>query len=228
MPSIGIHTLSVDLGAGALTEFRLFKVGENRTANGTYLFDEQSAQSVMAAYTEHGVDCMIDLEHLSLGGRITWATRWDGARSNCETESCGRLNVKWTAAGQKRLTERSQRYVSPAFDVDADGKVLRMINIALTALPATYATQALIAAHVEIGRMVRAAPPVATSMEPVVLAVCEPVKEAAVAVPPVEDVAVAVVAPEGKAMDAAQIAADHESAWEWIPRSCRKSSPLLA
>jgi hypothetical protein len=59
----------IALAVGPTTrEFRLFRAGVNETTKGTFLFDKRAAASVMAAYQRQGVDVMIDLEHLSLGG----------------------------------------------------------------------------------------------------------------------------------------------------------------
>ena len=49
------------------TEFRIFVRGENPNTNGPpILFDDKAAAALMGAYRAHGVDPMIDLEHLSL------------------------------------------------------------------------------------------------------------------------------------------------------------------
>jgi len=59
-------TLTIEVkGEEPPREFRIFAAGENTTTKGRILFDEQAAADVMAAYEQHGVDLMIDLEHLS-------------------------------------------------------------------------------------------------------------------------------------------------------------------
>lgn len=121
------------------TEFRIFTAGVNATRKGEFLFDEESAASVMAAYEEHGIDIMIDLEHLSLD---TESKSFDpDARGWCKLEvRAGELwavDVTWTDDGVKRLSTKTQRYISPVFDVDEDGRILRLFNVAITALPAT-------------------------------------------------------------------------------------------
>lgn len=163
------RTVLLALGAdGALpTEFRLFQKGWNDTEKGRLLFDDAAAKSVMAAYKAWGVDLMIDLEHQSLDDKGADPTARD-ARGWCRLElrSDGSLwacDVKWTSDGAERLQEKRQRYVSPACDVDPKTKrVLKMINVAITAIPATHNTPALVAASATKGagmdpKMIKAA-----------------------------------------------------------------------
>lgn len=139
-------------GADLPTEFRIFVRGANETENGRYLFDDKAARAVMAAYQAWGVDLMIDLEHQSLevDPGAPDATARD-ARGWCKLElRNGELwarDVRWTPDGAARLSEKRQRYVSPAFEADPKTKrVLKMINVAITSIPATHKTPALVAA----------------------------------------------------------------------------------
>ena len=143
--------LTVD-GDKLPTEFRLFKAGVNQTRRGDFVFDEAAAVSVMAAYSEHGVDVMIDLEHLSVAAEeVTGDGRnFDpDARGWCQLAvrdgELWAVQVTWTPEGAERLRDKKQRYVSPAFDTD-EGRVVELFNIALTAIPATDHTPALVAA----------------------------------------------------------------------------------
>ena len=57
------------------------------------------------------------------------------------------MTWKWTQDGAQRLTNKTQRYVSPAFEADVKTKrIEKLFNIAITALPATHRTPALVAA----------------------------------------------------------------------------------
>lgn len=143
--------LLADVGEGnALpSEFRLFRRGLNTTSKGDVIFDDAAAESVMAAYAQHGTDVQIDLEHLSLD---TESKAYDpDARGWCQLElregELWAVNVKWTPDGARRLNDRAQRYISPTFFADADGRVASVLNLALTALPATHEPAALIAAN---------------------------------------------------------------------------------
>lgn len=142
-------SLAVAISDDPPSEFRLFKAGWNDTEKGRFLFDASAAASVMAAAASHGIDKMLDLEHLSLD---TAAPNFDpDARAwfNLElrTGELWAVRAKWTEDGARRLRQKTQRYVSPVFDFDpATKRILRIINVALTALPATHATPALVAA----------------------------------------------------------------------------------
>lgn len=130
--------------------FRLFKAGENETTKGVFLFDSKAAELVMAAAKERGgVEYSIDLEHLSL----------DPDSRNFDPDARGwfklevrdgelwAVNVRWTPDGVRRLSEKTQRYVSPAFMADEEGRVTEILNVALVAMPATHGTPALVAAN---------------------------------------------------------------------------------
>ena len=106
-----------------------------------------TAAAVMAAYEEHGVELMIDLEHLSL----------DDTAPNYDPDARGWLaievrngelwatGVRWTPDGSRRLDEKTQRYISPAFKKDADGRPTRVLNVALVAMPGLDGITALAA-----------------------------------------------------------------------------------
>ena len=103
----------------------------------------------MQAATGHGVDLMLDLEHLSLDQE---SNAYDpDARAWFQLEVRGgelwAVNVRWTADGERRLREKTQRYISPAFSVDDEGRVTEIVNVALVAMPATHGTPALVAAN---------------------------------------------------------------------------------
>lgn len=143
-------SMAIAVDAAALpNNFRIFGAGWNESTKGRVLFDDQAAADVMAAYSKHAVDIAIDLEHLSLD---TESRAFDpDARGWCRLEvRAGELwavDVKWTPDGQVRLSERRQRYVSPAFWTDRETKrVTEITNIAITAMPATHGAQALVAA----------------------------------------------------------------------------------
>jgi phage I-like protein len=147
------QTLTIALaGNEPPTEFRLFVSGWNDTENGRYLFDDAAAQATMSAYAKWGVDLAIDLEHQMLEPGIPVEPTAKDARGWCKLElredgSLWAVNVTWTADGQSRLTEKRQRYVSPAFSVDPEtSRVIAIVNVAITAIPATHDTPALMAA----------------------------------------------------------------------------------
>lgn len=153
----GVLRLSIAIGEEPPNEFRIFVAGWNETENGRVLFDLLAARDVMAAYKKHGVDRMIDLEHLSLEDPQKSVNFDPDARGWAKLElradgSLWAVNVKWTPDGDQRLRDKRQRYVSPAFMADRNTKrVTKVLNIAITAMPATHQTPELMTAAAEYG-----------------------------------------------------------------------------
>ena len=149
---MSLHTSLVLLNAadgGPPSEFRIFRRGINTSMKGDVLFDDTSATNVMANYAQHGVDAPIDLEHLSLDTESASydpdARGWFGLE--LRDGELWAVNVRWTPDGERRLREKTQRYISPAFHADKDNRVHSILNAALTSLPATDQPHALIAAN---------------------------------------------------------------------------------
>lgn len=155
--NMAVIALAIAVGAdGSLPkEFRLFTPGWNETENGRYLFDAEAARETMTAYAKWGVDLAIDLEHQMLDGANADPTARD-ARGWCRLELRGgelwAVNVSWTPDGAARLSDKRQRYVSPAFNVDPETKrITSILNVAITSIPATHGTPALVAASATTG-----------------------------------------------------------------------------
>lgn len=152
VPLSKLITLDVLGGDEPPAAFRLFRAGENETTKGVFLFDEKSAEMVMAAAKDRGgVDYPIDLEHLSLESSSDSRNYDPDARGWFALEVRGgelwAVNVRWTPDGCRRLSEKTQRYVSPAFMTDDDNRITEIVNVALVAMPATHGTPALVAAN---------------------------------------------------------------------------------
>lgn len=144
------RTLATELPAEPPTEFRIFAPGINQSLKGPTLFDAKAAQDVMAAYRKHGCDLMIDLEHESLADRPLRPDSKD-ARGWFQLDlrpdgSLWAVNVRWTPDGERRLRERTQRYISPAFLPTEDDRPSWLVNVALCAMPATDHIAPLVAA----------------------------------------------------------------------------------
>lgn len=151
---IRLRVASVRLSAdGKLpTEMRLFSYGWNRTSKGNFLFDELSAAAVMSRYSQRGVDIAFDLEHLSLDDE---SKNFDpDARGWCQLElrdgELWAVNIKWNEDGARRIRKKTQRYLSPAFSISANGRIMQVINIAICANPATFDAPQLIAASARL------------------------------------------------------------------------------
>lgn len=129
-------------------EFCLFQRGVNHTEKGDFLFDDAAAESVMSWFAAKGVDLPIDYEHEMVDGGATGkklAAGWFGLE--VRDGALWATNARWTPAATAHLQDAEYRYFSPAFDYDQEsGRVLTLINFALTNRPAMNAIPALVAA----------------------------------------------------------------------------------
>lgn len=149
----------------APTSFRIFKRGWNTTQKGDFLFDDKAAKMVMQEYEKHGVDRMIDLEHLSIDDKNDHydpdARGW--FKLKVIDGELWAVDVKWTADGMRRLEEATQRYISPFFAYGEKSRRVEMIhNAAIVAIPATDETPALVAASAFMATSLRAGQRLAT------------------------------------------------------------------
>ncbi len=134
------------------SEFRIFTAGTVDTVKGQFLFDENSAVSVMAEYEAHGIDIAVDYDHAMLNDRAIDPAQAGKAAGWFNLEVRGgelwAVNVRWTEPAAAALSRKEWRYMSPAFEVDAEGRVTSLLNVAITNLPATRKLQPLMAASV--------------------------------------------------------------------------------
>lgn len=131
------------------TEFRVFTAGKVETSKGSFLFDEKAAKSVLVHYADQGNELMVDYDHASLDLAIDPAQAGKAAGwFNLEVRegALWAVNVRWTEPASAALKRREWRYMSPAFSTDEDGRILELINVALTNIPATKKLQPLMAA----------------------------------------------------------------------------------
>lgn len=143
--------ITLDVGATREppSEFRIFRAGANPTTKGVLLFDEQAAESVMRAAQDWGNDFPLDYQH----GMVAFLTP-DPAASGAAAGwfapevRAGELwaaNVRWTERAAGYLRAGEYRYISPTVTVAEDGRVLELINVALTNIPATKGLDPLVA-----------------------------------------------------------------------------------
>ncbi len=132
------------------TEFRIFSAGAVETKKGTFTFDDKAAESVMAAYAEHGIDLMIDYDHASLASVTLDPAEAGKAAGWFNLEVRGgelwAVNVRWTPPADAALRAKEWRFMSPAFQHDESGRVTGLLNVAITNLPATRRLEPLMAA----------------------------------------------------------------------------------
>jgi phage I-like protein len=140
-----------DGSAGALpTEFRLLESGTTKTTKGDILCDAGHAAGALTQLARDGRDLLpIDYDHdmVSMLGSNKKAAGW--FKLEARNGALWATNVTWTPAAAKALSEREYRYFSPALFRDDKGFVTRIINVALTNLPATLNQAALVASENE-------------------------------------------------------------------------------
>jgi len=129
-------------------EFRIFRRGVNPSTQGDFIFDDESARMVMTEFTARGIDLAIDLEHQSLDAPVrpdSWDARGYFKLAVREGELWA-VDVRWTPDGARRLREKTQRYISPTFKDDGEGRVMYLRTAGLVASPSTHDAQPLVAA----------------------------------------------------------------------------------
>jgi len=131
----------------APTEFRIFRAGINKSDKGEFLFDEEAAASVMAAFAQKGVDVSIDYDHQALRAGEVKAPAAGWCSLEVRDGELWACNVRWTAQAAAHLEAAEYRYFSPLFSFDdKTGRVRHVINSALTNTPALHQIDALVAA----------------------------------------------------------------------------------
>lgn len=145
-----LSALPVALGQGDAppTEFRVFKAGENPSEKGTFIFDDASALSVMEEFKQHGKPMLLDFNHGTLVEGAAPEASISAGEGMPEIRN-GELwlrDIKWTQRADAMLRAKEYRLFSPYFNHDKDNHVTRLINVALTNLPALDNIQPLVAA----------------------------------------------------------------------------------
>jgi phage I-like protein len=139
--------ITLDASTSAPKEFRIFRFGKVSTEKGTFAFTEKSGAEVMAAYREHGADLPFDYEHKSVRSDTRAgdgkAAGWFGLE--LRKDGLWAVGIKWTPPARAAIENKEWRYVSPAFELEGK-RITKLINIALTNLPATHNLTALVAA----------------------------------------------------------------------------------
>lgn len=152
--TLPVRTCSaIAVEAGALpSEIRLFRFGPNETHNGTFTFDEGSAKSVLENFARYGLPRLaIDYDHKSVAGEGP-ADAGKAAGSfipEVRTDGLWATDIQWTASAREALEAKEWLYFSPTFETESEtGRVLSILNFALTNFPATFGLQPLVARHV--------------------------------------------------------------------------------
>jgi phage I-like protein len=118
------------------SEVQLIPYGKHCTGKGNFVLDEGSAASIIADFDSRKNDMVLDYEHQTLTGSEAPAAGWIRRLINRGSDGIWAV-VQWTPRAIEYLRNREYRYISPVFLKRAsDGKVMRLINAALTNQPA--------------------------------------------------------------------------------------------
>lgn len=140
-------------------EFQLLAAGETRTTKGTLLCDDAHAALCLMAETMPADGLLpLDYNHgmVNMFGGDSKAAGWFKLANR--SGALWATEVQYTPQAEKALRDREYRYFSPALYRDEDGYVTRMVNCALTCLPATLKQRPLVASETP-------APPEGTDMD---------------------------------------------------------------
>lgn len=120
------------------SEVRLIKFGRTETLKGDYYLDMESALVIMQKYKTRGLYLCFDYGHGAVSGQNedqSKAAGWFDLQ--LKEDGIYAVDIKWTPKAADMIANREYLYISPAIILSEDKKVIRIINCALTNLPAT-------------------------------------------------------------------------------------------
>lgn len=137
------------LADGSLpSEFLIFAYGRTSTLKGAYTFDAEAGKTVLDNAKSYGNKLTLDYEHQALNSETNGQPAPAAGRFDLELRGDGlwAVNVVWTPRAAEYLRNKEYLYYSPAFIPDKQGRPKRLLNVALTNIPATEQMQPLVAA----------------------------------------------------------------------------------
>ena len=146
----------------APTEFRIFANGVNTSDKGDFVFDETAAKSVMAAFGKKGAHLTMDYEHQAFNSASNGQPAPNSAKAwtpEVRLDASGKpelwaTNVQWTDKAAAMIAAGEYNHFSPAFEaIPKTMRVERIVNMALTNIPALDNQAPLIAASQGDGPM---------------------------------------------------------------------------
>lgn len=128
-------------------EFRLIPLGQYETTKGLFVMTPEDMQACLREQQAYGNDLSIDFGHAAFeegDGVPRGAAGWFQIEGR--DDGLWAVGVTWTPTADGMIRRREQRYISPAFD-DDEGHVIRVINCALTLIPASHNLTPLVASR---------------------------------------------------------------------------------
>ena len=131
----------------------IFPAGEFHTTKGTFLFDRQAADLVMADWAEWTGGLpqkgSADYEHDQSKEELPGHLKLDSASYDLELRqgALWAVNINWTAMAAQMIVNREKRFTSPWWLFErATKRICRYLNFGLVSLPATLGQPELVAA----------------------------------------------------------------------------------
>lgn len=145
--------MAVEDGDSPPTAFRIFTAEMVTTSKGDFIFDAEAAKRVLTDYAAQGNELMVDYDHASLETAAPDPSQSGKAAGWFGLEMRGgelwAVNVRWTEPAAAALRRKEWRYMSPAFQTEG-GRIVALINVALTNIPATKKLEPLMAANATV------------------------------------------------------------------------------
>lgn len=114
--------------------------GRDEGKGGWYVNDE-NGYLLAHEINQSAVDLMVDYEHQTLyseiNGKPNPAAGWI-KRAEYRSGEGLFADVEWTEKARQQIKSKAYRYISPLFIPDSDGKVVKVLNAALTNRPALH------------------------------------------------------------------------------------------
>jgi phage I-like protein len=117
--------------------------GDVKSTNGRFVIDEAAARAIVAQFSAHGVDLVLDKEHETLGGGYSSpdgsapAMAWIPKLDIVPNVGIFGDGIEWTPRGAGFVRNKEYRYLSPVVMLEkSGGKVIGLHSVALTNKPA--------------------------------------------------------------------------------------------
>ena len=140
--------LLLEIGPTAPTEILLFAAGLTTTTKGPVVYDVEAGVMVLEAFQRRGLDRIpIDIAHgmLEHGGTTEQHKAFGWFKLRADETGLYATDIEWTDEGRALVESRAFRFFSPVILHDQASRVVEVINLALTNLPATNNQRPLVA-----------------------------------------------------------------------------------
>lgn len=128
-----------NIGKNAPEEILLFKWGLNRTLKGPVYLTKEGAKEIIASYEDDGRALSFDIEHKTFDPVASSQDRKSGGffRLSIKEDGLYATDIKWVPKIAEEIKNGEWGWISPAIIKSSIGVIKKILNVALTNLPAT-------------------------------------------------------------------------------------------